>query len=221
MASERDRQSYRKWQEELRAEEAAQREAEERPIRELTQQIVETQRKVFATVRERLLTQKDVDEDGDSLVWVDPSVAGLQMPWQLAMSANADEYKRFIAAESQWFYQCPENMKCLLSYLERNGCQIFTQEMLKRAALRLAEYNLLEDRPAPPPPPEPVYVNLERDRSQERPAEILHEGWDELTGEPRTFTDYQVNRMSSEQFLKAFRLGRIFPSGVPVRNVVR
>jgi hypothetical protein len=221
VASERDRQSYRKWQEELRAEEAAEQERIEAPIRAAEAEIQSLTRKIFATVRERLLTQKDVDLDGDSFVWIDPSVAGLQMPWQLAMAANADEYKRFIAAESGWYFHNPENMKRLLGYLERNGCQIFTQEMLKRAALRLDEYHLLEQRPAPPPPPEPVYVNLERDRSQERPEEILHEGWDEITGEPRSFTDYQVNRMSSEQFLKAFHLGRIFPSGVPVRNVVR
>jgi hypothetical protein len=93
--------------------------------------------------------------------------------------------------------------------------------MYRRAAERLREYGILKERPAPPPASEREFVNFTIDRSSEPPAPVLHEGWDELTGEPRTFTDYQVNRMSSEQFLKAFRLGRIFPSGVPLRNVVR
>ncbi len=117
-----------------------------------------------------------------------------------------------------------------------NVGQISDAEMLRLAARRLNEYNILELRPVhenydpetgaiivpreepyqSTDPNAPKYVNLER-----APAPVTHQGWDEQTGQERLFSDYEVNRMSSETFLKAFRLGRTFSSGVPVRNVMR
>jgi hypothetical protein len=218
MASERDRLAFRAWREEEEARERAEQAERERPIREATEELNKLHRKVFAKVRERLLNMEDVDEDGRCYCWVDPSVDGMRMDWSLAMSQNADEYKAFIRAESAWYFHCDANMRTLLGYLERNHCQIFTQEMLKRAALRLDEYHLLEERPPEPPKPVPVEVNLTIDRSMETPAPVTYTGYDQQTGLEREFTAREVDRMSADEFRRIFRVYRsdlVLPNAGP------
>jgi len=217
MASERDRLAYRARMAEQAAEEAAQREAEERPIREATEELNKLHRKIYATIRERIKTMPDEDViTGVSDFWIDPDLAGVSMDRSFAGAFDADSYLEFLREHSSWFYDCEANRKTLFSYMERNRAQIFNCEMLRRAALRLQEYGLLEERPdgyeRDPetggiiiPRQEPTYVNL---RVSYPPTPPTYTGWDEQTGLEREFTQREVDRMSADQYRRVFRVKR-------------
>jgi hypothetical protein len=216
---ERDRIEIRKWKAQIAAEEAAQREAEERPVREAVERLNELHRKIYSTVRERILTMSDEDENGNSECWIDPSVQGLQLEYNLAMKCNAAEYESFLA-NNPWFWHDPEqfNMGQLFAYFarQRGTIEIFSAEMYLRAARRLAQYGILKERPPEPPKPEPVEVNFDIDRSAEPPAPII--GWDEQTGLEREFTQREVDRLSADQYRRIFRVKRsdmILPNAGP------
>ncbi|HEY4381912.1 MAG TPA: hypothetical protein VGN01_16310 [Acidobacteriaceae bacterium] len=204
---ERDRIALRKAQAEIAAQEAAEKEEQERPIREAVENLNQIHRKIHATIRERILTQPDESiEDGISHCWVDPAVDGLSMDWNLAMAQNTDQYKAFIA-ENPWYSHDQESMSQLFGYFarQRHPIQIITKAMFQKAAERLREYGILTERPAPEPEPERPFVNL----TVERPPEPeVHEGWDLQTGERRAYSAFEVSRMDSETFRRVFRLTR-------------
>jgi hypothetical protein len=75
--NERDRLALRQHRAEIEAEEAAEREARERPIREATEQAQELHRRIYNTIRERLLTMADVDELGGSLAYIAPDLCNI------------------------------------------------------------------------------------------------------------------------------------------------
>jgi hypothetical protein len=200
---ERDRIALRKARAEIAAQERAEKEEQERPVREATEKLNELHRKLYNVTRERILNMSDMDEDGVSAFWIDPALAGVSMDRSFGGAFDADEYLIFLRAHSSWFYDCEANRRQLFGYCERNGAQIFNSEMLRRAALRLQEYGLLEERPAPPPQPEKPYVNLTLDRP---PAPVTYTGWDEQTGLEREFTEKEVSRMSSDTYRRIFRV---------------
>lgn len=231
---ERDRIALRKHREELAAEEAAEKERVEKPIREMTEQILATHRKVYKIVRDRLEHSVDEDEWGQSLVYVSPDIAGRMMPFDGAVEFITDQYREFMNAESAWYHDSTANRQAVLGYLERNGftathdkggtrLPLIDAEMLKRAALRLAEYNILEPLPVHPgydpetgaiivpreepyqstDPNAPKYVNFGRAPA---PVPITHEGYDLQTGEPRNYSEFEVRQMSSETYKRVFRL---------------
>jgi hypothetical protein len=219
--NERDRLALRQHRAEIEAEEAAEREARERPIREATEQAQELHRRIYNTIRERLLTMADVDELGGSLAYIAPDLCNISWPMEVAVEFNVVEFRKFADANG-WFYNTPGNHAAIFRYFELNGIQIGNALMVEKAARRLAEFNLLpEEPPVDVPRSQQPYVNLEIDRSQEPPAPVTHSGFDPATGEPRIYSEYEVRRMSSDEYVRAFRLGRVFSSGVPLRNVVR
>jgi hypothetical protein len=207
--NERDRLALRQHRAEIEAEEAAEREARERPIREATEQAQELHRRIYNTIRERLLTMADVDELGGSLAYIAPDLCNISWPMEVAVEFNVVEFRKFADANG-WFYNTPGNRAAIFRYFELNGIQIGNALMVEKAARRLAEFNLLPEEP-------PVDVP----RSQQPPAPVTHSGFDPATGEPRIYSEYEVRRMSSDEYVRAFRLGRVFSSGVPLRNVVR
>ncbi len=98
MASpERDRLAYKKWQAELAAEEAAEKERIEAPIREAAAELAKLHGKLHKIVRDRLENSVDEDEWGTSQVYVSPAVAGRTMPWDDAVAFVVSEYRKFIA----------------------------------------------------------------------------------------------------------------------------
>jgi hypothetical protein len=217
MASERDRLAHRARMAEEAAEQAAERERIEAPIRAATEQAQELHRKIYQITRDRIASGLDEDEFGRSLVYCTPGLEGLEVPQDYAVRYVVAEYRDFVKSAA-WYYDAPANRTAVFSYLQRNGFPICDQTMLERAARRLSEFDLLEARPAPEPEPERPFVNL---RIEQPPAPQTFEGWDDETGEPRVFTKRQVDHMSSEEYLRAFRLGRTFGSGAPLRNVTR
>jgi hypothetical protein len=147
----------------------------------------------------------DEDETGTSQVFISPAIYGMTMPWDDAVAFVVSEYRKFIAEDSEWYWDSTQNRNALISYLQRNGIQIADAEMLRRAARRLNDYNLLEEVP-PPIRHETPFVNFEIDRSMEPPTPVTHEGYNPETGEKRIYSDFEVRRMSSEQYRRAFRL---------------
>ena len=247
MASERDRLAYRARMAEIAAEEAAQREAEERPIREATEELNKLHRKIFKIVRDRLLNSVDENELGESQCYVSPVIAGLDMPFADAVEFITEQYRRFMAEESAWYHDSLANRQAVLGYLGRNGftatqggtrLPLIDAATMKAAALRLDEFNILEPRPndgyerdetgailipreepyQSTDPNAPKYVNLGRNRP---PAPIMHEGYDLQTGEPRSYSEFEVRRMDSETYKRCFRLYKsalVLPNSGPRGN---
>lgn len=213
---ERDRIELRRAKAFAAAEEAAAKEAEERPVREALEEANRVHQQLHAIIKERILNMPDVDAEGVSHFWIDPDLAGVSMDRSFAGAFDADSYLEFLREHSSWFYDCEFNRKQLFSYCERNSAQIFNAEMLRRAALRLQEYRLLEERPdgfeRDPatggiiiPRQEPMYVNLSIERP---PAPPTYKGWDEQTGLEREFTQREVDRLSADQYRRIFRVKR-------------
>lgn len=168
--------------------------------------LTQTQREIAKTIRQRLLTQPD-DE-----CFVDPSTLNIRMSQQEADAFNRENAERYIAAYPDSYYPCPENFQAIAGYFARNGIRIVSELTLNAAVRRLSEYGLLESRPAPAPTPQP-YVNLSIDRSDPpEPTEAPDEnvGIDQVTGQRRSFSNFEIDRMSSEMFRKVFAVNRQF-----------
>lgn len=208
MASERDRLAYRAWQEELAAEEAAEKERIEAPIRAATEEANRLHRELHSVMRERILNLEDVDEQGVSLVWIDPTYVNLQMPWNMAGPLIADNYQQFCREESLWYWHDParKNMRQLFNYLERNGVQISSVEMFRRAARRLDSFGIFERRPPEPPKPKREYVNLTVEPTPEPARPATYTGYDLETGLEREYTAREVDAMSSDTYRRVFRV---------------
>jgi hypothetical protein len=245
--SERDRQSLREARAFAAAEEAAERERVEKPIREATEELNKLHRKIFKIVRDRLLHSVDENELGENQCYVSPVIAGLDMPFADAVEFISEQYRRFMAEEASWYHDSLANRQAVLGYLGRNGFNasddgtrlaLIDAATLKAAALRLNEYNILEPRPndgyerdetgaiiipreepyQSTDPNAPKYVNLGRNRP---PAPIMHEGYDLETGEKRSYSEFEVRRMDSETYKRCFRLYKsalVLPNSGPRGN---
>jgi hypothetical protein len=165
-----------------------------------------TQREIAKTIRQRLLMQPD-DE-----CFVDPSTLNIRLSQQEADTFNRENAERYIAAHPDSYYPCPENFQAIAGYFARNGIRIVSELTLNAAVRRLSEYGLLESRPAPAPTPQP-YVNLSIDRSEPpEPTEAPDEnvGIDQTTGEVRSFSNFEIDRMPAEMYRKVFAVNRQF-----------
>lgn len=197
---ERDRLALRAQREEIEAEERAERERIEAPIRAAEAKFKETSRAIALAIRERIANGKD-DE-----IYVSPDLVGAKMSQEQAARHNATSGKVFLE-RNPWFYNSPANIHALIQYFLRNSTNIIDADMWERAAKRLAEFNLFPDyRPEPEPEPEPE-VETER-QPPEPPKPEVFEGWDLQSGEPRTYTRREVDRMGADEYRRVFRIYR-------------
>ena len=197
--SERERSILRAHKAEVAAQEAAAREAAEAPIREATERLKDTHRKLAGVMRSRLQAElKDPD------VFVDPAVATVRMSEQQAADYNRQQFREYRSAHSE-VYWTSELIERLGAYFDKNGLQIVSALMIDSVVQRFKEYGLLPERPAPEPSrpymPKPT-VNL--NVSPARAA--LVDGWDLESGEPRKWTPRELDRLSSTDYRKALRL---------------
>ncbi len=196
----RDLQSLQEFRREEAEREQHEREERERPVRAAQEQFNQTARQLHATIRERILTQRDDEFRLDPATTRPIPIA--QVPsWQ---KVQGEAFK----AANPDYWPTPENEAVLVGYIERNhpGIKLVSARQLTEAYRRLSEFGLLQERSAPEhilePTPEPVTVYAQ-------PAEPTgQEGWDLKTGEKQFFTDYQIARMSADEFRKVFRLGQ-------------
>jgi hypothetical protein len=192
MASARQLLAYR----ERLAFERAEQEEQERPLREAEARLAATASELAKLERERITSGKDE-------LWVDPSLT--PMSKEAAMRFFGESFKAFVES-SPWFYYSESNRDTLLSYMERNGLgstvQIVNSTMFEKAARKLADYGLLEDRPEPvEPEPEPIEEQIQREPE-------MVPGWDWATGKAREYSHIELNRMSAKDFARAMRIPR-------------
>lgn len=195
---ERDRLSLQAWRERWSEQEEAERIKRERPLREVEAQFKANVAQLNHVIRDSIQSGRDPE------VWIDPETQGPDhaMDYDTAREFNRVQAAIF-AKDNSWYYPCAENHAALIKYCENNGLAVMTAEMWLRAAERLRQYGLLRERPALEPVtvvPEPVSA------APEPPQAPTYDGFDLETGEPRTYSEAEVRRMSSLQMKRAFKI---------------
>lgn len=103
------------------------------------------------------------------------------------------------------YFPCPENFKNLTDYCVRNGANRYIdRDSLQRAYYRLREVGAIVDRPAPPPPPEPEPVVEPEIKKPVDTKSLPVKGIDPQSGKEKFYTQREVDRMSSEEYRRAF-----------------
>jgi hypothetical protein len=194
---DRDRRSLRAFLEEESERERLEREERDRPIREATEKLRATHRKLALIERERLTTIPDPER------WLDPAVGpNVRMTEQQAADFNRDHAKAYRESHPE-IYWSDALLDLLSRYFQKEHLKLITAEMLERLVERLAAVGLLPERPIEPEP-DPVI--------EEEPVAVAqperHVGIDPLTGEQREYTEREVARMTAEEFRRAFRITR-------------
>lgn len=199
---ERERLSLREYREQIEAEERAERERREAPIRAAENKFRETSRKLAAVMHERLLgTVRDVDR-----IPVDPSVTGIRMSLERAKQFNRAEFRRY-RDENPEVYWTPELVDNIGQYFAVNGLQIVTAKMIASIVERYREYGLLPD------PPQEVEPEQAPEPEPEQPSgPITCIGVDWQTGTEREFTQREIDRMSADEYRRAFPVASDFGS---------
>jgi hypothetical protein len=206
---DRDRRSIKAFMEEEAKLYAAEQEEKQKPIREATEQLQQTHRELYALQREKI--SKGVDDE----IFVDPATLGYELPQSEADTFNVSECKKFIASHPE-YNNSDANNRTVIDYLTRNGVQIFSALTLEKAVQRLQEYRLLEARPAPvQPKPIPHEPLITFDTPEQTEKQNYQVGIDLNTGEEREYSLYEINKMSSDEYRKIFRVtkAQLNPSG--------
>jgi hypothetical protein len=129
--NERDRIALRHHQEEVEAEERAEKERTERPFREAEKKLQKTTRQLAAVYRERLLgTVPDPER-----IEICPSVATVKMTEKQAGEFNRAEFREYRELHPEVFVT-PELLKQLGDYFAANGLKIITAAMVGRLVAR-------------------------------------------------------------------------------------
>lgn len=199
--TERARAEARARREEQEAEERAAREERERPVRELTDKLNETHRKIAAMERD-VLTNPAVrdpnfyhDKVCDDMGFL--TAEGIA-EW------NAAEFRNF-AQNHKEFGITDRNLEMLNGYFAKHSVLLFTHEMLERFYRRAIACGVEFDKPEPERE-ETVPVLQSLAKKPEKPKPETYQGFDLITGEPRTYTAKEIDRMTSEQMRRALQL---------------
>lgn len=188
---------------------AEQQEQEERQAADLEQSeatFKETATKLGQVIRERILTGKDDAFQIDPATQMpDPTRQGTIEEWH---RQQGEEFKR----RNPDYYPTDANFQTIVDYINRNapGIKLVSALQLEQAYRRLHEYGLIEQRPAPKSPerPQPSRVNLNIERAPEPqpsgPEKFI--GRDDATGLQREFTALEVERMTADQYRRAFKV---------------
>jgi hypothetical protein len=116
-------------------------------------------------------------------------------------SAQVDIFLR----ETPEYYATPENKDALVAFLRRQGVDYFVDAAtLKAAYLRLKEFSLLQERPAPSPTAseqEPIRRAAVQ-KAVNKP--LMMRGVEPGTGLTRDYSEREVARMSSDEYRRAF-----------------
>lgn len=194
---ERDRLTIRAHRAEIEAAERAEREKREAPIREAEARLKETHRQLHAVMLERLLGRVP---DPDRIP-VDPNLIGARMSRADADAFNLREFTKFREQHPDVFWN-HELLEHMGAYWEANGLQIISATMLAALVERYKDAGLLPDPPEQEPAPEQV-----PEPEPVQPAgPVTYTGIDWQTGREREFTQREVDRMSADEFRRAFRV---------------
>jgi hypothetical protein len=195
---DRDRRSLREFREQEAERERLEREEQERPIRELTAELNQTHRRLAQIEREYLTgTVPDPERYLDPVVGPD-----VRMSASDAREFNGRQAELYAQSHPE-LYKCQELVDLVNSYFAKESIQIVTAAMLERLINRFADAGLLPERPVEPEPDPVVEPEILAE-----PVPETYEGIDPSTGEQRTYSAWQVDRMSSDEYRRVFRLTR-------------
>ena len=201
--SDRDRQSIRARREELDAEERER----QRPIKEAEARLKEIHRQIAKVQRDTLTNPKVQDVD----IWIDPMVAGASMPISEAQNHNVYHIRLF-AEEHPNIAATERNAELIVNYFAKNDIGIFTCSMIEKLHEKLEEAGIgFDEKPAPEPEQNaPDYSKRPdvplRIAPPVTPAPVVYEGFDLDTGEPRTYTAREIDKMSADDMRKALQM---------------
>ncbi|WP_433965986.1 hypothetical protein [Tunturiibacter gelidiferens] len=196
---DRERRELKKFREEYAAEEERKREVRERPIRELEAKLNATHREIAKMERARLS-----GEVPDSDRFIDDVVKpGITIPHSELKEFTQRQAALFISANPD-VYWCPELVELLGRYFSKNGLNLVTASMIKAVVDRMRDVGMLPEPPKPEPVREPALAPVQVNEAEPKPEQ--YEGFDLQTGEPKTLSRYEVDRMSSEDFKRFTRL---------------
>lgn len=175
-------------------------EEEERQIHEAVTALNDTSRKLAKIGREEVL-------NGQPDPWWETPADALDKSMSLdeAREFSREQSKLFRAAHPE-YYACQENFEAIVNYLVVQRVPIATVACFERAVERLDSLNLLLAVPDAAPEPAPVEEPQETIEPTEAPRSALVDGWDIETGEPRQYTQREINQMSSDEFRRAMRM---------------
>lgn len=192
---ERDRLEARQHRQQIEARERAEREAQERPIREAEALLQQTTAELAKLYRARLLGDvRDPDR------FIDPATHGMKLTEAAADEYNIAEARKY-RAENRNFYLTDALFNSIKAYFGRNEIRLVSAPMLTALIQRYAEARLLPERPAPEPEPEPI--------PEPTPGPLAPQtfkGIDPETGLERDYTAREVDRMSSDEYRRVFRI---------------
>lgn len=188
----------RQHREEVEAAERAERERREAPIREATQKLQDTHRKLREIERERIDKLKDDD------IYVSPHLKGARMSESAAASHNERTARQFLKDNGDWYYNSHANNVYLVDYFIRNDVSIIDEAMYDKAARKLMDLDLFPDKR---PEPESATVPAPAPEPESRPTEPeLIDGWCLNTGEKKKWRPFDLDRLSSRDYRRALRL---------------
>jgi hypothetical protein len=159
----------------------------------------ETHRKLYE------LEKAEIETGRPDQAWAWPqSAVGLNMSVGAAREFAKREGEAFVAANPSYF-PSKKNFETIVNYLSAQGVVIPTRDCFAQAVERLQHFGLLEERPAPSPEPTPVAQAQPIEETEAPPSDLV-DGWDIETGQPRKYSEREINRMSSDEFKKAFKM---------------
>jgi hypothetical protein len=185
-----------------------------RPIREAAEQAEREAAQREQAQRGREAAQRAywfewVQSDRDPQLYVTPELLTASMPTKEASAHNEREVAKFMEMTPDFAeFRTPANADKIIAYFERNGVRIFDAAMVKAAFFRLRDLGILVKRPAPQPQrvEQPQRVNLSVAPAKAPSGPKTYVGRDYATGAERTFTQREVDRMSSLEYARAFEI---------------
>jgi hypothetical protein len=191
---ERDRLEFRRYLEETAEQEREERERIEAPIRAMEAKLKKTHYDLAKVYIARLR-----GEVADPERFISPEVETIRLTAKQADDYTTSQWKVYSSDHPEIYWGVNgELIDDLARYFEKNGIKIITAEMIAR----MSEYNLLPERPAPVPIPEPIHETEPQQPVPAGPQTYIGRDWE--TGQDREFSDREINRMSSEQYARAF-----------------
>ena len=202
--SERDRLQYEAWK---RQDE----EEQQRPIKQAGARLSRTVGELIRVQRSNLLDIRDPD------FFASPGLENITMEMEAAQRFNREEAAGFVR-ENPDYFPSQKNFELLASYMERNGCTIIDRAMWKAAVQRFKAVGLLDERTEPETVVEPVQVepdvnslprlplSHQTQAAWRRDTDGSQEGFDLNSGEKRMYTSFQIDRMTADEYRRAFRL---------------
>jgi hypothetical protein len=183
--------------------EAARARAEQETIDKLQSEAQDALRKITANERKALETLPDEQ------IYVSPALQTASMSKADAEEHNLENARAFVVSTPGYF-QSEANSQALQAYFAINRIGIYDASMLAKAYERLRSVGLIEDAPAYQPA---AYYRIDDDEEddiatvQAQPSRYdkVINGFDVATGEPRLYSEHELDRLSASEYKIAVR----------------